>query len=107
MVPKITKMVVRPLDEEIDDPASDGEACGEEDGGPQHALADAHDVDRACLSEAENDGDDHPADRVLADRRGDDDLPEIAAGETHLAHDRRHDLDRGDRQRGAKKQRGE
>ena len=44
---------------------------------------------------------------VLADRRGYDDLPEVAAGETHFPHDRRHDLDRGDRQRGAEEKRGE
>ena len=74
---------------------------------PRSACAHAHQVDLACLGEAEGDGDDDPADRVFADRRRHDDLSEIAARETHLAHDRRDDLDRGDRQGGAEEQRGE
>src|ERR1700756_1094418 len=43
---------------------------------------------------------------VLEDRRRDDHLAEVAAGELHVAHDRGDDLDRRDRQGGAEKERG-
>ena len=46
------------------------------------------------------------AEGVLEDRRGDEDLSKIAAGEVHLAHDHRDDLDRGDRQRDPDEERG-
>src|SRR5215475_8292510 len=101
------EIVVRPPNQEIDDPAAKGEARDQEHGGPQDGLGNAHDVDRARLSEAEGDCDDHPADGIFADRRGDDDLSEIAPGEAHFAHDRRHDLDRGNRQSGAEEERRE
>src|SRR5262249_62052769 len=101
------EVIVRPANKKINETPSDGEARDQKNGGPQHALGDAHGVDRARLGEAENNGDDHPADRVLTNRRGDDDLPEVASGETHFAHDRRDELDRRNRQRTAKEQRRE
>ena len=64
-------------------------------------------VDRAGRGEPERDRDDDPADGVLEDGGGDDDLADVAAHEIHLAHDHRDDLDRGDRQRGAEEKRGD
>ncbi len=46
-------------------------------------------------------------DRVVDDRGGDDDLADGAAQKADLAHHHRHDLDRGDRQRDPKEQRGD
>ena len=42
----------------------------------------------------------------LEDRRRNDQLPQIAAREFHVAHHRHHNLDRGDRQRHGEKERG-
>jgi len=52
---------------------------------------------RLAACEAQNDGDDDPAERILEDRRRDEDLAEIPALEVRLAHDGGDDLDRGDR----------
>jgi hypothetical protein len=84
--------------------AADGEARDQEHEGAQNRPADVNEVDAAGLRQAQRNGDDHPADRILADRRGDDDLPEVAAGESHFPHHRGHDLDRGDRECGAQEQ---
>src|SRR6185312_4489384 len=93
MAPMITRMVVitgKSLSKlsfahriREDQAPSDGNARDQECGGSQHAPDHAHEIDAACFREAERDRNDDPADRVFADRRGDDDLPEIAAGETH------------------------
>ena len=91
----------------MDDPAADGEARKQERGRSQYAFDNVDDVDRACLGETEDDGDDHPANGVFADGGGDDDLSEVASGKAHFAHDRRHNLDRRNGQRGAEEQGGE
>ena len=72
---------------------------------PIDALGDAQRIDVALQREAEDHRDDDPADGVVEDRRAEDHLADVAAQEVHLAHHRRHDLHRGDRQRGAEEQR--
>ena len=64
-------------------------------------------VDMSCRGEAERDGDDDPADRVLEDGGGDDNLSEIAAIELHLTHDDRDDLNGRDGKRGTEEERRE
>ena len=72
---------------------------------PSTAFATDSTIEAAVRGQAEDDGDDDPADGVVDDRRSDDDLADIAAHEVHLAHDHGDDLDRRDRQRGAEEQR--
>ena len=45
----------------------------------EHALGDAQRIDVAVQREAEDDRDDDPADGVVDDRRGEDDLADGAA----------------------------
>mgnify|MGYP003694760491 CR=1 FL=1 len=48
----------------------------EEEGSPEHALRQRGEIDRAVAGQAEGDGDDDPADRVVDDRRRDQHLTE-------------------------------
>ena len=85
-------------------------AESQSDGEEQHEAADRPgdpaDVDSALPDDPEDRGDDDPAERILDDRRGDQDLAEVAPFEVHVAHDAGDDLDRGDRQGHAEKERG-
>ncbi|MGY3407485.1 hypothetical protein ACVWZV_003598 [Bradyrhizobium sp. GM5.1] len=90
------EIVVGPSNELEHDAAADGEANREEGQRAQHSFRHRGDIQRAVRSEAEDDGDDDPADGVVDDGGGDDDLADIAAHEVHLAHNHRDDLHRGD-----------
>ena len=57
------------------------------------------------LRNGKDNRDNDPADSVINDCRGNDDLTQIAPHEVHLAHHHRDDFDRRDRQRGAEEQR--
>src|SRR5476649_466296 len=57
--------------------------------------------------QAEDDGNDDPADGIVNDRVGYDDLAKIATHEVHLADHHGDDLYRRDGERGAEKQRGD
>ena len=99
------QIVVGPADQQRHRAAADREAGGEKQQRAEDALPERGKIDMAVAGEPEDHGDDDPADRVVDDRRGDDDLAEGAAHEVQFAHRHRDDLDRRDRQRGAEKQR--
>ena len=89
------------------DAPADGEAERQERQCAEDGEADRTQVHRAGRGQSERDRDDDPAGGVLEDRGGNDDLADVAAHEIHLAHHHRHDLDRGDRQRGRQEQGGD
>ena len=99
------EMVVGPADQPEGEPAADRKTHRQEGEGAEQRLADGIDVERALRGEAEDDGDDDPADGVVDDGSRDNDLADVAAHKIHFAHDHRHDLHRRDRKRGAEKQR--
>lgn len=99
------ELVVGPADHQEDEPAPDSEAGHQEQRRAQKALADGPDVDAAVQGEAEGDRNDHPADCVVDDRGRDDDLPDIAAQEVHLAHHHGDDLHGRDGQSRPEKER--
>ena len=71
----------------------------------EDALRERTQFDGAVPGEAEDDREDDPAERIVDDRGGHDDLAERAPHEVHLADRHRDDLDRRDRQRRAEEQR--
>ena len=64
---------------------------------PMTLLATLSSVDMALQRQAEDHRDDDPADGVVDDGGGENDLADGAAQEVHLAHHGGDDLDRGDR----------
>ena len=99
------QLVVGPTDQKKHDATPDRKAREEKQRRSAERLPNRHEIHSAVQREAEGDRDDYPADRVVNDGRGHDNLPNLAAQKIHLAHDHRNDLDRRDRQRGAQKQR--
>ena len=89
--------VVRPAQGSEHQPATEGETQGEKQRDTQHALGDAGEVEGTTQGQTEDDRQDDPADGVIEDRCGDDDLPDRAAQESELAYHQRHDLYRGNR----------
>ena len=96
--------VVSPADQEKHQASAEGEADDQEQRGADDALRKRSQVDPAMQCQTERHRHDNPAGGVVDDRRGDDQLADRAAHEVHLAHDHRHDLHRGNRQRGAEEQ---
>ena len=86
------QVVVCPADQAKDQPPPDGEADSKEREGAEQRLADGVYLYGAVDGEAEDHGDDDPADGVVDDGAGDNDLADIAPHEVHLAHDDGHDL---------------
>jgi hypothetical protein len=68
-----------------------------------HAVRERSRVDDAALRDAGDDRDDDPAQRVIDNRRRDDQLAKIAPHVVHLAHHHGYDLDRGDGKPSAEK----
>jgi hypothetical protein len=97
--------VVRPAKDAEHQPAAEGEAQDEKQRDTEDAVGNAGDVEGTAQRQTERDRQDDPADGVVEDRCGDDDLSDRAAQESQLAHDQRHDLYRGNRQRGAEEER--
>src|SRR6185503_9779282 len=101
------EIVVDPADDEEYGAPADGEAGNHEGERADDAGGQRAGLDRAMQGKAEDDRNDDPADTVIDDGRGKDDLTDGSAHEMHFTHDHRHDLDRGDRQSGAEEQRGD
>ncbi|MET4767245.1 hypothetical protein ABH970_007617 [Bradyrhizobium ottawaense] len=101
------EIVVGPADQLEHQAAPDGEADGEEGERAQHGFRHRGDVHRTVRGQAEDDGDDDPADGVVDHGGRDDDLTDIAAHEIHLAHHHGDDLHGRNRQRRAHEQRSD
>ena len=101
------EMIIRPADEGKDDAAPEREADDEKQDGAEDACADGIQIHAAARRQAQRHGDDDPADRVIDDGGGENDLPQIAAREIHLAHHHGDHLDGGDGQSRAEEQRGD
>ena len=97
--------IIDPADDNENNAPADCQAEAHEGECSENALGEAQHVDVALQREAEDDGRDHPPNGVVDDRRCKDDLADRAAHEIHLADYGGNDLDRGDRQRRAKKER--
>ena len=101
------KIVVDPADDQEHRPPPQREAGDKEEGGAEHAGSDRCGIDPPVLGKAEDHGHDDPADGVVDDGGGDDDLAHGAAHEIHVAHHHGDDFHRGDRERHAQKQRSD
>ena len=74
---------------------------------PRDAEEHRPDDDFPLRREAADEGENGPPDGVIEDRRGEDDLAEIAPQKIDLAQHGGDDFDRGNRERGGEKQRGD
>src|SRR6185436_20338118 len=77
-------VVVDPDDQPRHQPPADGQAEGEEQEGAGDARADRLEVDRAGGGDARDHRDDDPGHGVVEDRRGEDELADVAADDADL-----------------------
>jgi hypothetical protein len=98
------KTVVGPADDAEHETPPERKTRRKKDCRSEDALTHGERVQVSVNREAKGDRDDDPSDRVVDDGRGDQRHPDVSAHETHLAHDHRHDIHRGNRQRRTDKQ---
>ncbi len=96
------KVIVDDTNRPRDQPAPDRQAPGDEQGQRCESRSERCGAVGARAREGEDGRDEEPAQRILEDRRRNDDLPEVPAREVHVAHDHRKNLNRRDRERDAK-----